>query len=155
MRYGVCLAVTPGFEVTLHQGCVDAITLNIHDEVVFYGASNGGIRIPLEGQIDVADVHHQRAVHRPFAGETQAQPTRPVSDGPGSCGVTPARSSGCGLNIDCEVRAGSAGDTHFFGTPQHLGADLDLGLKRCIGNQSLKNVGMFVQHHEGSSPTTE
>src|SRR5690606_28859650 len=64
MRNGVGLAIAPGGEIASHQFGVGAIALDRGDIVVNDGESYRPLEIALEGEVDVARVEHQRAVHR-------------------------------------------------------------------------------------------
>ena len=152
MGNGVSLAVTPGSKVAAHQVGVQPGAGDVGHEVVFNRERHRFVQVTFEGQVHVALVHHQAAIHTAPGRKGQAQTTGPVRDAARARGVTPAATHGGANQADVEMRAGQRRHRHCLRVFQALHAGFDFGLERRVRQATLEYLGVFVRHHQNPRP---
>ena len=155
MGDAVGVPVVPGRHVAPEQLGIGARTLDPGDEVVLDGQRHRVLQVALEGQVHVADVEHQRTVHRIRRREGDDDAARPVGDGLGPVAIAPHPGARRSLDGDPEIGAGIGMHGHFLGGPDLLHRRLDLFRQRRIGQQPLEGVRVFVRHHEQPRPVAD
>ena len=109
--------------------------------------------ITLEGEVDVARRHHQRAVDGLGFRKAHHQPARPMRQRAGLVGPAPHADGGRAFDIDVEIRARLRGHAHTFGRAQHFGRRADPLFERAVRPHPLQRFrrlfarDALVKHH--------
>ena len=148
MRHRIGLPVAPGGEIGTHHRGIRALAFQLDDIIVLQCHLHRRCQIALEGQVDVAGRHHQRAVDVPLLGKLTTMP-------PGQCASVPGLSVqphtptvGRAGHVDVELGAGLRRHPHPLRPAQHLRRRANALLQRRIGHHPLQRLGMLVGDHQ-------
>jgi hypothetical protein len=150
MRHRIGLTIAPGREVGAHHRGIGPLTFQIGDVVVLQYHLDRRSDVALEGQVDVAGRHHQRAVDGPALRKAHDDAAGPVRQRSRLVGPAPNADSGGAGHVDVKIAAGFRSHAHALGPTQHLGSRPHPLLQRGIRHQAFERFGMFVGYHKNA-----
>ena len=142
------VAITPRRHVFPHMQCIYAVTFDCGDKIVLDGKFDLAGQIGFEGQVHVADPHHDPAIHCVLSRKGQAQPARPMRNRSGRGAKARRATTGRVAQINRQVRADGRGYAHLACLAQHL--DADFNARRMFGLRfgPFQNFGVFIGDDE-------